>query len=91
MANRGRPRKPAAQPTPDEAERREWWLRQLARIQTSVEKTEPEADGFGKLLVNAGICESKLKDLRGKGGPPPAPKVAQRPPTKFDKKGPPKK
>lgn len=90
MANRGRPRKPSAPPPQDEATRREWWLKQLARIQTDVDKTEPTTADFGRLLVNAGICESKLKDLRGKGETPPPPKVKSRPPTKFDKMGPPK-
>lgn len=91
MANRGRPRKPPIPPPQDEAKRRKWWLKQLARIQRVVEKSEPETADFGRLLVNAGICESKLKDLRGRGEAPPPAKVKTRPPTKFDKMGIPKK
>ena len=92
MASRGRPRKPKQPPPQDEAKRRSWWLKQLARLQRAVEKTEPETADFGRLLVNAGICESKLKDLRGKGTEgPPKPAVASRPKFGLDKAGPPKK
>lgn len=92
MGNRGRPRKPPTPPAPDEPKRRKWWLKQLARIQKAVDAAEPETADFGRLLVNAGICESKLKDLKNAKGVEalPKPAVASRPKTKLDKAGPPK-
>lgn len=76
--------------TADEAARYDWWIQQLGRIQSALADAEPETVEFGRLLVNAGICESKLKDLRPKVSFADKPAVASRPKTKLDRKGPPK-